>query len=176
MAAVRRPWGAGVVTLIVVDAVLVLIFVILLVQAGPMGPASPEGTGATAVAGSGVDGTADDGVTQVVAFASPSRNIGCTIDADAASCTIAQFSYSPPDVEGCTDTAGHEIEVTAQGSNWVCSGSTPGPAGPDVEVLAYGDSASANGFTCSSSEAGIACRHDATGHSFSLARGGATLD
>lgn len=167
--AARRPLGAGVVTLIVVDAVLVLILVILVVQSSP-GPA----TGGDA--GSGTATTASGGAKGAV-VASPSRNITCTLAQDATTCTIAEFSYATPTLPGCDGTVGHEIRLTADGASWVCGeGEPPGPAAADVEVLDYGESITSAGVTCSSSEQGIACTHEESGHSLSLARGGATLD
>jgi hypothetical protein len=163
MPARRRPLGAAVVTLIVVDAVLVLILAILLVQSG---------RGAVPAGGA----TASPGAT-AVAFASPSRNITCDVAADAATCRIADFTYPTPPVADCAGNPGHEVRLTADGATWVChEGEPPAPAGEDVQVLAYGESVSASGFTCTSTEQGVTCRHDESGHSFSLARGGATLD
>ncbi len=170
MTASRRPLGSAIVTLIVIDAVLVLTVLVILLQstrsdvAGTPGAASPGQT-ASHSAGS------------TVTFALPSRNIGCTISGSAATCSIADFSYAPPIVAGCTGTTGYEIEVTADGARWLCTtAEPPGAAGPDVEILAYGASTAANGFTCQSSTEGVSCRHDDSGHSFSLARAGATLD
>jgi hypothetical protein len=158
-----------VVTLIVVDAALVLILGILLVQAGR--GASGDGGGPAPTGGG--PGTEVAAVT----FTSPSRNITCDVDADAATCRIAEFTYATPSVADCAGNPGHELQLTEDGASWVCrEGDPPAPAGEDVEVLEYGDSVSASGFTCTSSEQGIGCRHEESGHSFSLARGGATLD
>jgi hypothetical protein len=176
MAAARRPLGAGIVTLIVVDALLVTVFAVLLAGSGLLGGAEAVDDGApqAAPATSGEQGAAE--VATVLTFASPSRNISCTIDG-AATCAIADFTYSPPAVPGCTGTTGHEVQVTADGARWLCTeGAAPARASSDVVVLGYGQSIAANGFTCTSSESGMTCLHDASGHSFSLARGGATLD
>ena len=181
MAAARRPLGAGIVTLIVVDAVLVTVFAVLLVGSGLLGAGLVRGAravdhGAQQAAPAAAGDQAGAEAT-VVTFASPSRNIACTIDGAAATCAIAEFTYSPPAVPGCTGTTGHEVQVTADGASWLCTqGAAPARAGADVDVLGYGQSIAANGFTCTSSESGMTCLHDASGHSFSLARGGATLD
>jgi hypothetical protein len=175
MADSREPLGSGIVTLIVVDAVLVLIFLVMLLQflradvAGA--PRAADGTPTTTATSTG------DAGDQTVAFTLPSRNITCTIGEDATRCAIAEFTYAPPNVEGCSGRTGHEIELTVDGARWLCTaGAAPGRAGNDVGVLDYGDSTTANGFTCRSSEEGVDCRHEESGHSFSLARAGATLD
>lgn len=177
MAAARRPLGAGIVTLVVVDALLVVVFAVLLAGSGLLSGsgAVDEGAQQAAPVAAGEQGVGE--AETVVTFASPSRNISCTIDGAAATCAIAEFTYSPPAVPGCTGTTGHEVQVTADGAAWLCTqGAAPARAGSDVDVLAYGQSIAANGFTCTSSESGVTCRHDASGQSFSLARGGATLD
>lgn len=170
MTASRQPLGNAVVILIVVDAVLVLTFLVLLLQAGR---ADLAGSPSAPTPGQTTSHTPGS----TVAFAMPSGNISCTIGKDAARCAIAEFSYDPPSVAGCTGTTGHEIELTADGARWLCTtGEPPGVAGSDVEVLGYGSSTAANGFTCQSSTEGVSCRHDDSGHAFSLARAGATLD
>lgn len=170
MTASRRPLGSAIVTLIVVDAVLVLAFLVLLVLSTRADSPSSAGD---ATPGQ----TTSHSAGSTVEFTLPSRNIACTIAAETASCAIADFSYSPPIVAGCTGTTGYEIEVSAAGARWLCTtGEPPGAAADDVEVLDYGASTAANGFTCQSSTEGVSCRHDDSGHSFSLARAGATLD
>jgi hypothetical protein len=173
MAASGRPLGSGVVTLIVVDAVLVLIFLVMLLQFSRPG-----------VAGSPPDGDGDPSPTvsttsagETVVFTLPSRNITCAIGGDATRCAIAEFEYAPPSIEGCEGRTGHEVELTADGARWLCTqGDPPGPAADEIDVLDYGASTSANGYTCESSEEGVTCRHEESDHSFSLARAGATLD
>lgn len=172
MAASRRPLGSGIITLIVIDAVLVLIFLVMLLQFNRTG--EPPASGANGVVPTSTS-TASAG--EPVSFTSPSRNISCTIDAESTTCAIAEFSYAPPTVEGCTGRTGHEVRLTADGAQWLCTaGDPPGPAGEAIPVLEYGASASAHGFTCVSSEEGVSCRHDESGHSLSLSRAGATLD
>lgn len=169
MTAARRPLGRALVTLIVIDAVLVLTFLVLLAS----GRAEPTGSSGAETSGP----TTSHSAGSTVAFALPSGNISCTIGAEDARCAIADFTYAPPIVSGCTGVTGHEIEVTAAGARWLCTtGEPPGAAGSDVEVLAYGSSTAANGFTCQSTTQGVSCRHDDSGHTFSLARAGATFD
>jgi hypothetical protein len=162
MAGERRPLGAGLVTLIVVDAVLVLVLAVLFVQRGPGFGSGAQGLGAASPSGS---------PAEVVAFASPTRNIGCTITPEAANCKIAQYMYETPSLEDCTGNAGNEIEVTAEGAHWVCrTGSPPPPPSADVPDLDWGDSIAVYGFTCTSENDGVTCTHDETDHTFSLAR------
>lgn len=177
MAAARRPVGAGIVTLVLVDALLVTVFAVLLAGSGLLSGAGAADDGAQQAAPAAAGDQVVGDAAKVVTFASPSRNIACTIDGAAATCAIAQFSYSPPAVPGCTGTSGHEVQVTADGARWLCTqGAAPARAGSGVDVLAYGQSIAVNGFTCTSAESGMTCLHDASGRSFSLARGGATLD
>jgi hypothetical protein len=167
MAGERRPLGAGLVTLIVIDAVLVLVLAVLFVQRGPLrlgGPGDDQALG---------DATASPTFdpAEVVAFASPTRNIGCTISPIAANCEIAHYMYATPTLEGCSGSVGNEIEVTAESAHWVCrTGSPPPSPSADVANLDWGDSISEHGFTCTSENDGVTCTHDETGHTFSLAR------
>ena len=171
MAASRRPLGGGIVTLIVVDAVLVLIFLVMLLQFSRTDVPGAPGDGASPPAAT--NGTP----TETVVFTLPSRNITCAIGGEGTRCAIAEYEYAPPAVEGCEGSTGHEVELTPDGSRWLCTpGDPPGPAAEDIEVLDYGATASANGYTCASSEEGVTCRHEESDHSFSLARAGATLD
>lgn len=166
MAEPRQPLGPAVVTLLVVDAVLVLVLAVLAFQA--FRPAATGGGDATPSTVTGTPGAE---------FASPSRNIACTLGSDAVTCTIAEFSYPAPQVEGCDGDVGHALTLTADGARWDCvEGDPPGPAAADVEVLPYGGSVTVASFTCTSAESGVTCREAESGHSFTLARGGATLD
>ncbi len=163
MALSRRRLGPAVVTLIVIDAVLVLIVAILL-----MTSAARSGQG-----GSGADAPLGEAA---VTFASPTRNITCSIYDAAARCEIAVFQYDTPTLDGCSGDVGHEIEVTADGAHWICrTGSAPPTPGPEIADLAWGDSAQANGFTCTSTGNGVTCTHDASSHSFHLERHAVTL-
>lgn len=161
----RAPLGAGVVALIVVDALLLLVFAVLLFLSLPSGRTGAE-------APPTVDPTpTEPNVGEAVVFASPTRNITCSIREDAANCEIAHFMYQAPTLAGCEGSAGHEIEVTAEGARWVCRTGSPPPT-PSAEIadLPWARSTTAYGFTCTSEGNGVTCRHDESGHSFSLAR------
>lgn len=179
MPASRRPLGAGIVTLIVVDAVLVLVFLALLLQAVQSGILALPGAGAAeqGTAAAAPDDRSGADPVDPVTFTLPSRNIACEVTADAATCTIAQFSYPEPTVPGCDGLVGHDIRLTADGASWLCrDGGAPGRAGSDVPVLDYGETTSVPPYTCASAPTGVSCRNVETGRSFSLARAGATLD
>lgn len=166
MGAPRRPLGAGVVTLMVIDAVLVVTLAFMLGQAGYLSGGAGGTGGATATASSTPTPTAEP-----VIFASPTRNISCSITPDAANCEIAQYMYATPTLAGCTGDVGHEIEVTPDGAHWVCrTGSPPPTPGPEVANLDWGDSITAYGYTCISERDGVTCTYDASGASFHLAR------
>lgn len=166
----RAPLGRAVITLIVVDALLVLAFLVLLVQNRPGAGESGQPTTAAST-------PTDEDTAEPVIFASPTRNISCAIRGQSAGCEIAHIMYEPPTIEGCTGDVGHEIEVTADGAGWVCrSGEPPAPPTDDIPDLPWGRSISANGFTCTSENDGVTCRHDESGHFFSLARRVYSLD
>ena len=120
------------------------------------------------------------GALTLTEFAAPSRNIVCRIMSDSATCTIAAFAYptpapTPAPTPGpCAGgTVGHLFVVTKDGVQIPCrAGPAPAAAPANAKVLAYGTATSVNGFTCSSDPSGILCRHDATGHGFTLARAG----
>jgi hypothetical protein len=130
------------------------------------------------------------GALTLTEFAAPSRNIVCRIVPESATCTIATFSYpAPPPMSppapsssptpssspaACPGgTVGHVFVVTKDGIEIPCVPDPPPAAAPaGTPVLAYGTATSVDGFTCSSDQSGILCRHDASGHGFKIARAG----
>src|SRR5450759_1390263 len=130
------------------------------------------------------------GALTLTEFAAPSRNIVCRIMPDSATCTIASFAYPTPPATSASassstptssssptacsgGTVGHLFVVTKDGVQIPClPGRPPAVAPAGATVLAYGTATSVNGFTCSSDPSGILCRHDASGHGFTLARAG----
>ncbi len=168
-----RNLSSGMRTFVAIDGVLVLGLLVLL------------GVTLARGGGSGYDPTATSGATApstrpttsatphatLATFASPSRNIACTITAAGATCTIASITFTPPPINGCTGPLGHVVTVDATGSAMPCpDGPAPEVAGPDVPVLDYGRSTSAHGYTCVSSTAAMTCWNDATGQGFTVAR------
>lgn len=163
MAGHQRPVGTGIAALIAVDAVLVLVLAFMLGQHGYL-------------TGLGVPGQASASPSpspsvEAVRFASPTRNISCSIVPDAASCEIAHIVYEEPTVDGCDGDIGHEIEVTPEGAGWVCrTDAPPEPPTDDIADLPWAKSVTAYGYTCTSENDGVTCAHDESGHAFSLAR------
>lgn len=178
-----------------VDVVLVLAFLAVFLmtrsaggdgseaQAGPTAGSSRTSTTSRAPEPSHTDepsesAAGDEEPGEAVLFASPSGNIVCSISSDAASCSIAQLSDEGLVAdEECRGTVGHVVRVTSEGETErpCVTGDPPGAAPKATPVLEYEDSTSALGFTCTSSRSGIICRHDGTGHGFSIARAGSSL-
>lgn len=187
-----RRLSGGEIAVVVVSLLLVAAFVVMLAvrlstaddagAAGADSGSTPTGTSAASgtseastapPAGEDLSGVAFD-------FVSPSGNIACDIDGERALCGIAAFDYAEeiPEAEtrACEGTVGHYLQVTADGASLVCDTSGQVPAVADgTAVLDYGQTESADGFTCESSETGMACTHDESGYSFSVRRAGYTL-
>ncbi len=143
----------------------------------PPGSASGAPTGASAGAtdpGEAVPGAVvADGPAS---FASPSGNIACTMSADGATCTIANFTYAPPVVAGCTGTVGHVIVLNADGVAVQCvDGPAPAVAPAETPVLEYGHSSAVGPYTCTSATDGVTCVETASGTGFRLARASLTM-
>lgn len=185
-----------------VDVVLVLVFVtvLLVTRQGPEDPGPTSAGGATTSeqgatspgvtgespgsaspsqdASESPSGEAGEEPDEAQLFASPSRNIMCSITPDAVSCSIAQLSDEGlVEDETCEGTVGHVVRVDAEGTTErpCLEGDPPKKAPRATPQLAYEDSTSAFGFTCTSSRSGVICRHDESGHGFSIARAGSSL-
>jgi hypothetical protein len=79
----------------------------------------------------------------------------------------------PPD-PGCELDYGHAFQVAGDGeAAIVCAGDTVFPA--DGPVLAYGHGLRAGDVVCVSSESGVRCHSERSGHGFTLARAAYTL-
>ncbi|NMR19644.1 hypothetical protein [Cellulomonas fimi] len=180
----RGALGPRLTTFVVVDALLVLAFLVVLVlflssgpgtggDAAPDDGATPAATGPTSPGAAPSAGSAGDDDTT---FALPSGNIACEMSTDAATCTIANTTATPPPDAGCTGVIGRILTVTAEGAEMPCvEGALPGVAAPGTAVLEYGDSTTVGDFTCTSSSTGVTCRHDPSGRGFALARARAEL-
>jgi len=183
---VRRGLSPRMRVFLLVDVVLVLVFVAVL-----LGTRSGAGEPTVAATPPQVDGTAtqsaEPGPTRTPwstepsgepeLFASPSGNIMCSISPDAASCSIAQLTEEGlVEDEDCDGTVGHVVRVTPEGAERPCvEGKPPGKAPKATPELEYESSLSAFGYTCTSSRSGMICRHDESGHGFSIARAGSSL-
>ncbi|AEE45536.1 hypothetical protein [Cellulomonas fimi] len=154
-------------TLVVVDAVLVTVLVVL-AAAWLTSGRSPGGTQAAASPSASATPTAQ--ASPPDAFRLPSGNIACTVASEGVTCTIADFTYAPPAVPGCTGTTGHVITLGPDGVAFPCEdGPAPTAAGDDVRTLEYGSQSRVDGWTCRSATDGVTCTgQDGTG--FRLAR------
>lgn len=132
-----------------------------------------EGAGEDEEAGDSEEGKGDE-AKDVKAFMSPSSNIVCTIDEDRARCTIREFNYDPGDApEECdVDPYGSVVVVEKNGSGFSC---VQRGLPSEANVLDYGETVSAHGFTCRSGEDGMTCE-SSEGHKFRVARATADFD
>ncbi|UJP38609.1 DUF6636 domain-containing protein [Cellulomonas palmilytica] len=150
------------------DAVLVIIFMVLLVVRlsgdGGERTAGPTPTATVSVKGPTTPSGAD------ASFRLPSGNIACTMSTAGVTCTIASVAYDPPAVAGCDGRTGHVLVLNEDGFSFACvQGPAPTVAGDDVPTLEYGSSAEVGGYTCRSATDGVRCT-DADGVGFHLAR------
>lgn len=154
-------------TLVVVDAVLVTVFLVLLVVTLASRPGGDPEAGATSTPTATETGSTSAAAD---AFRLPSGNIACTMSGDGVTCTIADYTYAPPPVEGCAGTTGHVLTLGPDGVAFVCEeGDAPTAAGDDVRTLEYGSETRVDGYTCRSGTDGVTCT-DADGTGFRLAR------
>jgi hypothetical protein len=153
-----------------------LVTVIQSVGAGTGGPTgSSGGSGTTAVASelSGlppVTATRSTPAGEILAFVTPSQNIGCQMDDTQVRCDIRDRTWPVPATPAsCELDYGQGLYVNAKGSGLVCAGDTVfGPAG--TPVLDYHQAAIVPGFACVSLQAGVTCRNASTGHGFTISR------
>lgn len=186
----RRRMSPALRAFLAVDVVLVLAFVavLLLTRTGggepeaetpDRSPSEVEASQATAAedSPSASDEPSPSPSDEVRLFASPSGNIVCSITPENASCSIAELSEEGlVEDETCDGTVGHVVLVTDDGAERPCvEGRPPGKAPEATPELDYDDSTSSFGFTCTSSRSGVICRHDESGHGFSIARAGSSL-
>lgn len=104
-----------------------------------------------------------------VAFQSPSRNIGCVLDATNVRCDISKHSWrAPAKPASCDLDYGGGVAISRAGrrGSFVCAGDTTLGAG---RVLGYGRSLRRGRITCTSRQAGMTCRNG-RGHGFRLSR------
>lgn len=122
----------------------------------------------------GADGEvppADETVTKLTAFSSPTGNIGCYIDRRSVRCDIGDRDWNPPPAPASCDLDyGQGIELRAGAAPaFVCAGDTALGGG---EALDYGSSIAAGLLRCESAESGMTCRDTETGRGFSLSKQG----
>lgn len=135
--------------------------------------ATEPGTTATTTTGSddGSTPSADQTVTKLTGFTSPTGNIGCYIDKRSVRCDISERDWEPPPApSGCDLDYGQGIELQAGGSaDFVCAGDTALGGG---DALDYGTSIGAGLLICESEESGMTCTDAETGRGFTISREG----
>ena len=172
-------------TFAIIDAVLVLTFVVLFGMhlAGGGAPAPPvSAPDTTSPATDDPETTpepsapADPGENEGLAeFVLPSGNIWCTMTETSATCTIGTYSYTPPEDPECTGTIGPVLTISAEGlASMPCVDAEP-PRPEGAAVLEYGQASTIGDVTCHSSRNGATCRHNPSGQGFSVARAGYTF-
>lgn len=103
-------------------------------------------------------------------FASPSRNIACSMSASGAVCEIGEHSFEPPPKPADCELD-HGTMLAVEGgarAEFLCHGDTAFTE--DATVVQYGSRITNGLFTCSSSESGMACASASGAHGFELAR------
>lgn len=110
-----------------------------------------------------------EGALDVPAFALPSRNIACTLDESAVTCTIADATFTPPAGEDC-EFRGRVVTLSDAGVAMPCPDEQPTAAGEEVPVLEYGQATTIGPWACTSTESGVDCSSLADGTRFTLAR------
>lgn len=169
-------WLLAVLALLVVAALVVLGAQAMARQEPSANPATIPPPPPVASEEETAQATPTPSAPEVEAFASPSGNITCTIDAERARCTIAEHDYDPPERPAdCTwDGWGSTVVANADGAGFSCD--ETGPEAGTAETLAYGESVTANGMTCTSERSGIRCASDESGSGFALSRAAASVD
>ena len=177
--------GPRMTAFVVADALLLVVFLVMLVVfvvgsiGGPSGAKQASTVASSAASTSAATSAAPSSAStgqDTVRFALPSGNISCVITPDAATCTIASSTATPPVDAKCSGVIGLKLVVTAKGATMPCvTGTPPGVAPADTPVLEYGQSKTAGDFTCTSNSTGVTCRHNPSGKGFKLARAGAEL-
>lgn len=175
--------GPRMTAFVVADALLLVVFLVMLVVfvSGGIGgsPGSgvnqPSTAASRSTAASGAPSSTPTGQAAVT-FALPSGNISCQMTPDAATCTIANSAAIPPVDAKCSGLIGAKLTVTAKGATMPCvTGAPPGVAPAGTPVLEYGQSKTAGDFTCKSNSTGVTCIHNPSGKGFKLARAGSEV-
>ena len=185
----RGAVGPAAITLIVLDALLLVALVVIMVtwpdtSAAEDEPSPGTSTSATATSDAGGSGEGEettqadavevpDGAQDVAGFIMPSGNIWCELADESTQCVIESFNYSPPSIEDCSeDVAGHVWAVNADEAGPTCpSDEVPEPS-QELTELDYGEATAVGDFLCESTEEGVTCRSVSTGHGFEIAREG----
>jgi len=119
--------------------------------------------------GDGETPSADETVTKLTGFTSPTGNIGCYIDRKSVRCDIGDRDWEPPRApKSCDLDWGQGIALSAGGAaDFVCAGDTTLGAG---DALDYGRSIGAGLLICESEESGMTCRDAESGRGFTISK------
>jgi hypothetical protein len=149
-------------------------------QAAPSVTASQpaDGLGSTSPT-TETDGTDDYAVVkektvEKASFLSPTKNIGCYLDATIAHCDVRDRNWTlPPRPKSCDPARGTDwgdgVEVRNQQKGSVAC-TSDSALGPNHPVLAYGQALRAGSMWCVSARAGMRCTNSSTGHGFTAAQ------
>jgi hypothetical protein len=175
-------------TFAVIDAILVVTFLLLVILlrpfSGSTAGAAPS-TATTSVSSSPAPETTPDSAvppsptdpTDLTVFRLPSGNIWCEMTTTSATCTILRFTFTPPaPPPGCSGSAGNVFTVVAgHEATFACVGGEPPAVPQGAPTLEYGQASTVGEMTCHSSTNGVTCRHNPSGVGFSMARAGYRL-
>ena len=102
-------------------------------------------------------------------FSSPSKNIGCYMDASSVRCDVLKYTYKATKRPAwCPLAWGPAVEVDTKGKgHFECVGDTV--AGSKT-ILKYGHSRSIGRFTCTSRTTGMTCIDRWNGHGFRVSK------
>jgi hypothetical protein len=175
-----QRWGFGPVEwrLVVADAILVVIFLILVVTLHPFSSSQAPAPVEPSIA---AEQTPEASVpadptdpAEFTSFVLPSGNIWCEMSPTSAICTIKSFTFTAPEKPSdCDGTVGHTLQIEAgQDATMVCVVGDPPAAPAGAPTLEYGEASTVGQMTCHSSTNGATCRDNLSGKGFSVARAG----
>jgi uncharacterized protein DUF6636 len=101
-------------------------------------------------------------------FLTPSKNIGCDLQAETVRCDIGRKSWPPPPKPAdCPLDWGNGVHLDkTKVANFICAGDSL--LGATSVVLAYGEAVQAGDFRCDSEVTALHCENEKTGHGFTL--------
>jgi hypothetical protein len=136
---------------------------------GDQGAATSPGAASTTSIAGLPPVTSTRTVTQA-SLDTPTRNIGCYLDATRVRCDIDKHTWNtPPRPADCQLDYGTAIELGTGRAAFGCVGDTV-RGSPDATVFAYDTAVISGDYACVSTRAGVACRNTSTGHGFTLSK------
>jgi hypothetical protein len=128
-------------------------------------PAASAGLGNRATAPATAAGVRE--VDELI-FLTPSKNIGCDLQAATVRCDIDRRSWTaPPKPADCPLDWGNGVHLDKdKAASFLCAGDSL--LGATRVVLAYGAAVRAGDLLCDSEVAALRCENEKTGHGFTL--------